>query len=150
MKESVLNLGPKSILIALIVLYSLNILLHLFCIGLISYAVTIGLVEDDAIYYFYIFLILPFSIFLALLIVIFNHEKKKKGVEYENYMLLFPLSFFFTFCLSFWVSNLRDIINTIVVLLSIFGVVISFRVIRNLYAGLNDYSHNDEKYVDQE
>lgn len=47
-------------------------------------------------------------------------------------------------------SNPRDIINTIVVLLPVFGVVISVKAIRDLYAGLNDYPHNDAKYVDQE
>jgi len=95
-KESESNIDRIWVLVVLIVLYSLNILMHLFCIGLIAYAVINGLVEDGAIFFYYIFII-PISFFFAVLMLVFNHEKKKKGVKYEKLHAPFPSIFFFTF-----------------------------------------------------
>ena len=130
MKESESNIDRTWVLVVLIALYSLNILVHLFCIGLIAYAIINGLVEDGAIFFYYIFII-PISIFFAVLILVFNHEKKNKGVKYENYMLYCPL----VFCLSICLSDL-GIINTAVFIFSVFGIIISMLSIKLLFESL--------------
>lgn len=140
-----LNSERKWVLKILVSFYIGNILLHVFCIGL---WLILGPL-DGWVFFEYVYIVLPISSILAILIFILNLAKRIKSVKFENYMILFSI---LTFVLIDWSENSsfirRNLIDwglwsststistlqlqIVVAVFSLLGIVISLGVIRNL------------------
>lgn len=130
MNESDLNSNNNRVYKVLIALYLFNIIIHTYCIGLGLYLLVLGPVDELGVFFVYLMGVFPTSMFFAILIMVFNHKKKENGVKYENYMLYLTLGLIFTAFVSgvFEIS----IFHQVVIILSVPGIIISIRAIRNL------------------
>lgn len=122
MEEGNLSRGDKFVIVIMLILYAFNILIHIYFLAMIT-----RVYPNDWIILSY----LPFFVYgfaYALLILTFNVTKKVKGVIFENYM--------FTFSLFFLVALfIDDPLWNILVILQVFGIVISMLSLRLLYKG---------------
>lgn len=74
--------------------------------------------------------------FFAILIMVFNHLKNKKGVWYENYLFMQFLFLGVVVILSMFNICSIYIFQVATVVLFLIGIVMSIGVIRNLVAEL--------------
>ena len=131
MQESNLHSDKSWVFKMLIGLYAVNIIMHANCIGISMH----GLIfepTDEFILLAYLVGVLPISMFFAILIMVFNHLKNKKGMKYENY--LFTLLLLLSIVLVATMFNICSVnlFQVVVVVLFTIGIVISIRAIGNL------------------
>ncbi len=135
MQESIEHSNNRWIFKALIGLYTVNIIMHAFFMGLSLHGLIFEPL-DEFILLTYLIIVLPLIMFFAILIMVFNHLKNKKGVWYENYLFMLFLLLGVVVILSMFNIWSIYIFQVTTVVLFLIGIVMSIGVIRNLVAEL--------------
>jgi len=135
MQENNAHSDKRWVFKVLIGLHALNIIMLTFFMGL-SLRGLIFEPLDEFILFTYILIVLPFSMFFAILIMVFNYLKNKKGAKYENF--LFTLLLLLSIVVVVSIHNVCSfhVFQIATVVLFSIGIVFSIRAIRNLVTEL--------------